>query len=54
MSTFDLPLPHARERKPLFGGFARVASTVRLFLDVLSEARQQAYEAKRRYPFTSW
>lgn len=55
MSTaFDLSVPHLRKAGSLHGGFERVASAVRLVFEVWSEAKQQAYEAQRRYPFTSW
>jgi hypothetical protein len=54
MSTLDIPAPRVTTPRSRFGGLARIVSALRLVLEVLSEAKQQAYEAKRRYPFTSW
>jgi hypothetical protein len=53
MSTYEMRVAPAPKTSSLFGGFARLVSLVRDVLDVFSEAQRQAYEAERRYPFTS-
>jgi hypothetical protein len=54
MSTYEMRVGHAPKTWSLFGGIARLVSLLRDVLDVFSEAQRQAYEAERRYPFTTW
>ena len=51
MSTLEMRVSHRPKTQSLFGGLARAASILRDVLDVFNEARTQAYEAERRYPF---
>jgi len=53
MSTYEMRVAHPPKAPALFGGFSHVASLLRDVFDVFSEAQRQAYEAERRYPFTS-
>lgn len=53
MSTFAMRASHPPKARPLYDGFARVVAVLRVVLDVFNEARTQAYEAERRYPFIS-
>jgi hypothetical protein len=53
MSTLEMRAQHLPKARSLFGGFARVVSIVRDVLGAFTEAQRQAYEAERRYPFTS-
>jgi hypothetical protein len=53
MSTFAMRVSHSPKAQSLFGGLARVVSILRDVLDVFVEAKRQAYEAERRYPFMS-
>jgi hypothetical protein len=51
MSTLEMraaQLPKAKH-----GGFARFIAALRDVLDAFDEARRQAYEAERRYPYMS-
>jgi hypothetical protein len=51
MSTLEMRVSHHPKAQSWFGGFAHVAAVLRVVLDVFNEARTQAYEAERRYPF---
>jgi len=53
MSTLEMRVAQLPKEKTRVGGFARVVSVLREVLDVLHEAKRQAYEAERRHPFTS-
>ncbi len=53
MSTFAMRASHLPKARPLYDGFARVVAILSDVLDVFNEARTQAYEAERRYPFMS-
>lgn len=53
MSTLELRAAHRRKSQSPFSGFARFISILREVLDAFDEARRQAHEAERRYPFTS-
>ena len=53
MSTLEMRASQLPKTQSSFGGFARLVSLVRDVLDVFSEAQRRAYEAERRYPFTS-
>ncbi len=54
MSTLEIHAPPAPKAQPSFGGLARVTSTMLAVIDVFIEAKRQAHEAQRRYPFTAW
>jgi hypothetical protein len=53
MSTSAMRASHLPKAQSLFAGFARAVSVLHDMLDVFAEARKQAYEAERRYPFMS-
>jgi hypothetical protein len=54
MSTLEIRSPHTLKARPTFGAISRLAATFMIVLDVFAEAKRQAHEAQRRYPFTAW
>jgi len=54
MSTLAVRSPHAAKLALPLRGFAHVASFLAAVLEILDEARRQAYAAKQRYPFIDW
>ena len=53
MSTLEMRAAHMPKAKSQVGGFGRFLAVLRDVLEAFEEARRQAYEAERRYPFTS-
>jgi hypothetical protein len=50
MATLQNRIPLA----PTLPGFARIASTIAMVIDVFADAQHQARAAHQRYPFAEW